>query len=56
MNLDEKVLVSKYELIMILKENETLRKKNYKNKEIVTEMKEKLSKPKLFYSLLTPFL
>jgi hypothetical protein len=41
MDLDETLNIPKYELIMVLKENETLRDKNTKYKLVMAEMRDK---------------
>ena len=42
MNLDEEVSIPKYELIMVLKENEALRKKNSFHQNIIEKMNQKM--------------
>ena len=44
-NKDDQITISKYELVMVLKENEVLRKRNQAHKFIISEMKDKLSNP-----------
>lgn len=41
MDLEEEITIPKYELIMVLKENENLRHKTAKYKHILAEMRDK---------------
>jgi hypothetical protein len=41
-NMDEEVSIPKYELIMVLKENEALRKKNTSHQNIIDKMNQKM--------------
>ncbi len=45
MDINEQISVPKYELVMVLKENEDLRSKISKYKSFIQEMKEKMGKP-----------
>jgi hypothetical protein len=50
MDLDESLSIPKYELIMVLKENESLRDKNTKYKLVMTEMRDKSCNISLYKS------